>query len=57
LIVVSDTSPILNLARINRLQLLASLYQQVLIPSAVYDELVISRRDLPRPSISQPFHG
>jgi predicted nucleic acid-binding protein len=47
LIVVSDTSPILNLARINRLQLLASLYQQVLIPSAVYDALVISRRDLP----------
>jgi uncharacterized protein len=50
LIVVSDTSPILNLARIGRLELLPSLYHQVLIPSGVYGELTASRRDLP-PSI------
>jgi predicted nucleic acid-binding protein len=31
-IVVSDTSPILSLARIDRLDLLESLYSQVLIP-------------------------
>jgi len=43
LIVVSDTSPILNLARIGRLELLASLYQQVLIPPAVFGELAVSR--------------
>jgi predicted nucleic acid-binding protein len=47
LIVVSDTSPILNLARIGRLELLPLLYHQVLIPSAVYEELMASRRDLP----------
>jgi predicted nucleic acid-binding protein len=47
LIVVSDTSPILNLARIGRLELLPSLYHQVLIPSAVYDELTASKNDLP----------
>jgi len=47
LIVVSDTSPILNLARIGRLELLPLLYHQVLIPSAVYEELTASRRDLP----------
>jgi predicted nucleic acid-binding protein len=47
LIVVSDTSPILNLARIGRLELLPSLYGQVLIPVAVFDELTNSRRDLP----------
>jgi predicted nucleic acid-binding protein len=35
LIVVSDTSPVLNLARIVRLQFLTLLYQQVLIPFAV----------------------
>jgi uncharacterized protein len=35
LIVVSDTSPILNLARIGRLEILALLYGQVLIPPAV----------------------
>jgi predicted nucleic acid-binding protein len=39
LIVVSDTSPILNLARIGRLEFLASLYGQVLIPPAVSAEL------------------
>jgi predicted nucleic acid-binding protein len=50
LIVVSDTSPILNLARIGRLQLLPSLYRQVLIPSAVYEELTASKGDL-SPSI------
>jgi len=47
LIVVSDTSPILNLARIGRLELLPSLYRQVLIPAAVYHELIDSERDLP----------
>jgi predicted nucleic acid-binding protein len=47
LIVVSDTSPILNLARIGQLQLLPLLYGQVLIPSAVLEELTASERDLP----------
>lgn len=47
MIVVSDTSPILNLARIGRLELLPSLYHQVLIPSVVHRELTFSRRDLP----------
>jgi predicted nucleic acid-binding protein len=47
LIVVSDTSPILNLARISRLELLPSLYQQVLIPAAVFEELTASKHDLP----------
>jgi len=39
LIVVSDTSPILNLSLIGRLDILARLYQQVLIPPAVHREL------------------
>ncbi len=43
MIVVSDTSPILNLVRIGRLELLASLYKQVLIPPAVFGELAVSR--------------
>jgi predicted nucleic acid-binding protein len=47
LIVVSDTSPVLNLARIGRLEFLPLLYQLVLIPSAVYEELRIAKRDLP----------
>jgi hypothetical protein len=47
LIVVSDTSPVLNLARIGQLDLLPLLYHQVLVPSAVYEELIRSKGDLP----------
>ena len=47
MIVVSDTSPVLNLARIGRLDLLQLLYHQVLIPSSVYRELTTSKKDLP----------
>ena len=47
MIVVSDTSPILNLARIGRLELLPLLYHQVLIPPTVYAELTRSKVDLP----------
>jgi predicted nucleic acid-binding protein len=57
LIVVSDTSPVLNLARIGRLDLLALLYRRVIMPSAVFEELIRSRSDLP-PAIdlaSQPW--
>ncbi|MBW4650843.1 MAG: DUF3368 domain-containing protein [Kastovskya adunca ATA6-11-RM4] len=39
MIVVSDTSPLNNLAAINQLHLLHQLYRTVLIPEAVYREL------------------
>lgn len=39
MIVVSDTSPITNLAAIGQLDLLRQLYQQVIIPEAVFREL------------------
>jgi len=38
-IVVSDTSAITNLAAIQHLQLLPQLYEQVIVPEAVYREL------------------
>jgi predicted nucleic acid-binding protein len=38
-IIVSDTSPINNLAAINQLCLLQQLYEIVFIPEAVYREL------------------
>lgn len=47
MIVVSDTSPILNLALIERLDLLLEMYQQVIIPPAVYEELTVSSSELP----------
>ncbi len=46
MIVVSDKSAVLNLARIGRLGLLVSLYRHVLIPPAVYQELMASKHDL-----------
>jgi len=48
LIVVSDTSPILNLARVRRLDILPSLYGQVLIPSAVFNELARAKNVVSR---------
>lgn len=42
MIVISDTSPVLNLSLIGRLDVLVSLYKQVLIPPAVYRELTRS---------------
>ena len=40
MIVVSDTSPITNLAAINQLNLLQRLYTRLIIPTAVYNEMV-----------------
>jgi predicted nucleic acid-binding protein len=42
MIVVSNTSPIINLAAVGQLALLPQLYGEVIIPPAVYDEVVIS---------------
>lgn len=39
MIVVSDTSPISNLLLINRIELLPALYERVIIPRSVLDEL------------------
>ena len=39
MIVISDTSAITNLAAIQHLQLLPQLYNQVMVPEAVYCEL------------------
>lgn len=40
-IVVSDASPLINLARAEQFELLATFYGQVIIPQAVYDEVVV----------------
>ena len=41
MIVVSNTSPIMNLAAVDQLLLLQRLYAKVIIPQAVYEELVV----------------
>ena len=47
MIVVSDASPLLNLAIIGHLDLLHQLYDEVVIPQAVYDEVVVIGREMP----------
>ena len=47
MIVVSDTSPIINLAIIGRLELLPKLFGEVILPKAVYEEIVINGKDEP----------
>ncbi len=41
MIVVSNASPIINLAAIGHLQLLNHLYAKIIIPQAVYDEIAV----------------
>jgi predicted nucleic acid-binding protein len=46
-IIVSDTSPITNLAAIGQLDLLRQLYSRVIIPEAVYNEMVHINKIVP----------
>ena len=47
MIVVSDTSPIINLAAIGELGLLPKLYNSIILPTAVFDEITITGAGLP----------
>ena len=42
MIIVSDTSPLINLAAVGHLDLLRQLYQHVIIPQAIYDEIFLA---------------
>lgn len=44
--VVADSSPLVYLARLNRLELLRSLYSEVFIPTAVWREVAIEGKEL-----------
>ena len=43
MIIVSDTSPISNLAKVGQLDLMQQIYGKVIIPKAVYEELLDER--------------
>ena len=47
MIVISDTSPIINLAIIDKLDLLPQLFATIVIPEAVFNEIVIIGKGLP----------
>ena len=44
MIVVSDTTPLISLLKINRLDLLNVLFGKVIIPEAVFSELTCNSR-------------
>lgn len=46
MIVVSDTSPMINLAAIGRLELLPALFGKVIIPEKVFEEIVVAGQGL-----------
>lgn len=41
MIIVSNTSPIINLAAIRQIELLKQLYEKIIIPQAVFEEIAI----------------
>ena len=47
MIVVSDSSPLIALARIGQLNLLAKLYRRILLPPEVGHEVTVAGQDLP----------
>ncbi len=44
MIVISDTTPLISLLKIGRVDLLKRLFGEVLIPQAVFDELTVNER-------------
>ena len=44
MIVVSDTTPLISLLKISRLDLLEKLFGKILIPQAVFNELTVDER-------------
>jgi predicted nucleic acid-binding protein len=42
IVVVSNASPLINLARIGKLDLLRQLYEELSVPEAVWQEIVVT---------------
>jgi len=51
--VIFNSSPLINLARIGRLDLIKAIYRCVIIPEAVYNEVVIAGLDFARDGASE----
>ena len=47
MIVVSNSSPLIALSRIGRLEILASFYERILVPAEVHHEVTVDGRGLP----------
>ena len=47
MIVVTDSTPIISLAKIDKLHLLRDIFGKIYVPSAVYEEIVVKGKDRP----------
>ena len=47
MIIVSDTSPVINLAIVGQLQILPALFGKVIIPEKVFEEITVTGWDMP----------
>ena len=47
MIVVSNSSPLIALSRIGRLEILAAFYQRILVPAEVHHEVTVDGSGLP----------
>ena len=45
MIVISNTSPLIFLAKMQRLAVLRQLFEKIYVPKAVYDEILISGKE------------
>jgi uncharacterized protein len=43
--IISNTSPIINLSKIDKLDLIEKLYRKIIIPEAVFRELIVTGHD------------
>lgn len=46
-LVVADSSPIISFARAKKLRLIQGVYKNIIIPPAVYDEIVVRGKGKP----------
>jgi len=46
-LIVADSGPIISLARIHQLQLIPGIFQNIVLPSTVYEEIVIKGKGKP----------
>lgn len=46
-LIVADSGPIISLARANKLRLIPAVYPKIILPSAVWEEIVIKGKNKP----------
>jgi len=56
-IVIADAEPLIALSRINQLQLLQQLFQEVVITETIRDEILVNDHSLGKEAVEQAIHS